>query len=120
MVFHFLSGPNKRPAGYVCNAQQALSQTGIMTNKNAASAFSVGDFCRGKWLLMRGDSSLRGVWLALYQQLVPGTTSGVMDLRPWDGIVETADFLGVRPGGQTYSAWGWIDVILRVDGVGEW
>ena len=120
MVFHFLSGPNKRPAGYVCNAQQALSQTGIMTNKNAASAFSVGDFCRGKWLLMRGDSSLRGVWLALYQQLVPGTTSGVMDLRPWNGIVETADFLGVRPGGQTYSAWGWIDVILRVDGVGEW
>jgi hypothetical protein len=68
--------------------------------------------------MFRGDSSLRGVWLALYQQLVPDTIGVIMDFRSWNPIVGADDTLA--PGVQRYSAFGWIDVILEEVHADRW
>ena len=75
------------------------------------------DACRGRWLHLMGDSSLRGVWLALYQQLVSQSSftvnTGVMDMRSWAPISVAAPSVAARPGLQRFAAFSWIDVILE-------
>ena len=75
---------------------------------------------RGRWIQLMGDSSLRAVWLSLYQQLVSGNRAnpGMMDLRHWALIVQPfnrslrsvdydADVV------QRFEPFSWIDVILE-------
>ena len=58
----------------------------------------------GKWLLFLGDSSLRGIYLALYQQFAwaPDRPAGVMNVRGWR-----------KDRKQLWNAFGWIDVVLE-------
>ena len=39
----------------------------------------------GQWLYMVGDSSLRGLWLSLYQQLAGDQMGDAMDVMHWLG-----------------------------------
>ena len=68
-------------------------------------------YCRGKWLHFMGDSSVRGLYLAFHQHIVrrfDHQQAGVMDMSLWNG------------GSQSYSAYGWVDVVLMEHAPQQW
>ena len=118
---------DRRQLGYliakVNSNRTALGSPTYTTSSTRVTHRTLGttsDLFRGRWLQFMGDSSMRGLWLSLYQQLVSGTRANprVMDLRRWAKIVEpyNRSLRSVAYEGesvQLFTPFTWIDVILE-------
>ena len=77
------------------------------------------DRSRGQWLFFTGDSTLRGMYFALLQQLLWTNASQLLDTSKWSNPPSNA-----TPGwNQQMLPWhpqGWLDLILFESADGSW
>lgn len=70
---------------------------------------------RGKWLFFLGDSTLRGLWLALFQQII------LHSKEQW--YINTSQWAVPPTNSTTKMPWhpqGWLDVIFKERADGTW
>ena len=97
-----------------------------MVQVDAAVIGQIRNRCRGKWLWFTGDSTLRGLYFALWHQLVfrldGGTSNGIRS-GAGHAFLDTSHWVAPPTNATTKQPWhpqGWLDVIMQEDDEGNW